>query len=224
MGKELLFHQGLGPFAEFPGYTSLGRDRACGTGFIETGSEPPVAGPSGARMKRMNAPTLAESMIETPIGRLGLLATERGLVKVALATEPFELVADQVATLLGARPTDQPNRLDDTKRQLNQYFEKNRRVFDLRLDLSLVKGFTRRVVRQIEAIAYAHTVSYGEIAAALGRPGAARAVGRACGANPLPVVIPCHRVIRADGSLGGFGGGLDVKRTLLRLERGSAPC
>ncbi|MDR0628013.1 MAG: methylated-DNA--[protein]-cysteine S-methyltransferase [Bifidobacteriaceae bacterium] len=172
----------------------------------------------------MNAPTLAESMIETPIGRLGLLATERGLVKVALATEPFELVADQVATLLGARPTDQPNRLDDTKRQLNQYFEKNRRVFDLRLDLSLVKGFTRRVVRQIEAIAYAHTVSYGEIAAALGRPGAARAVGRACGANPLPVVIPCHRVIRADGSLGGFGGGLDVKRTLLRLERGSAPC
>ncbi|MDR0592107.1 MAG: methylated-DNA--[protein]-cysteine S-methyltransferase [Bifidobacteriaceae bacterium] len=173
-----------------------------------------------ARVPGRGAPevSLAQATIDTPIGRLGLLATEKGLVRVAFEGEPLELALSQAAARLGAVAVDRPARLDPAKRQLDQYFGRDRRVFDLKLDLRLVRGFTLAVVKHLNTLPYGRTVSYGQVAQAVGRPGAARAVGQACGANPVPVVVPCHRIIRAGGSLGGFGGGLDVKTALLALE------
>jgi methylated-DNA-[protein]-cysteine S-methyltransferase len=160
--------------------------------------------------------TLAHTTIDSPIGPLALFATELGLARVALA--PFDALVWRLAGALGARPVDQPERLDGARRQLGQYFDRLRRVFDLKLDLGLVGGFTRAVLKEVNLLPYGHVRSYGEIAAALGRPRAARAVGNACAANPVPLVVPCHRVIRADGSLGGYAGREDIKRALLRLE------
>jgi methylated-DNA-[protein]-cysteine S-methyltransferase len=162
--------------------------------------------------------SVAAASFDSPIGRLGLLATEAGLAKVAFAAEPLEPLIELVARRLGARPVDQPRRLDPARRQLEQYFDRSRRVFDLKVDLGLVKGFGLAVVKLIDVLPYGRTADSGDRAKGVGRPGAARAVGRACAANPVPVVIACHRVIRADGALGGFGGGLAAKRALLALE------
>jgi methylated-DNA-[protein]-cysteine S-methyltransferase len=162
--------------------------------------------------------TLAHATAETPIGRLGLFATEWGLAKVAFEQDRVDRLVREVAAALGARPVHDPARLDQAKRQLDQYFTRMRRVFDLRLDLGLARGFTLEVVKQLNLLPYGRVRAYGEIAALLGRPGAARAVGNACGANPVPVVIPCHRVIRSDGSLGGYAGREHIKRDLLELE------
>jgi methylated-DNA-[protein]-cysteine S-methyltransferase len=164
------------------------------------------------------AATLAGSTIDTPIGRLGLLAGEAGLVKVTFAHEAFGEVAERLSARLGARLVQRPERLDQVKRQLDEYFTGRRRDFDLKLDLSLIAGFALAVAGRLRAIPYGATLTYGQVALSLGRPGAARAVGRACGANPAPVVVPCHRVVAADGRLGGFGGGLDIKSALLTLE------
>ncbi|MDR2381046.1 MAG: methylated-DNA--[protein]-cysteine S-methyltransferase [Bifidobacteriaceae bacterium] len=164
------------------------------------------------------AVTLAHSTLDTPIGRLGLFATELGLVKVTFDSDRLDQLGEQLAARLSACPVDEPDRLDGAKRQLDQYFNRLRRVFDLRLDLGLAQGFTRQVVKTLAVAPYGRTASYGEVAALLGRPGAARAVGRACGANPVPVVVACHRVIRSDGSLGGYAGREHVKRALLALE------
>ncbi|MDR2453637.1 MAG: methylated-DNA--[protein]-cysteine S-methyltransferase [Bifidobacteriaceae bacterium] len=162
--------------------------------------------------------TLAHATLDTPIGRLGLLATELGLAKVAFEHELGDRLVLATATALGAQPVHQPARLDTARRQLDQYFDRLRRVFDLKVDLGLSRGFARQVVKQLVLLPYGRVVSYGRMAQLLGRPGAARAVGNACGANPVPVVAPCHRVIRSDGSLGGYGGREAVKRALLELE------
>ncbi|MDR3359609.1 MAG: methylated-DNA--[protein]-cysteine S-methyltransferase [Bifidobacteriaceae bacterium] len=162
--------------------------------------------------------TLAHTVIDTPIGRLGLFQTEVGLAKVAFEADRVDRLVVEIAQALAARPVHDPARLEGAKRQLDQYFDKLRRVFDLRLDLSLAHGFALDVVKRLNILPYGRTKSYGQLAKELGRPGASRAVGTACGANPLPVVIPCHRVVKADGTLGGYGGGEDIKRTLLELE------
>jgi len=161
---------------------------------------------------------VAYRTIDTPVGTLLLAATEQGLIRVAYRREDHERVLAGLATAVSPRILRAPWRLDETARQLGEYFAGRRRVFDVPLDFRLSKGFRRSVLAHLPEIAYGHTESYGQVAAAVGNPNAVRAVGSACAANPLPVVVPCHRVVRADGSLGGYAGGPEAKRTLLDLE------
>lgn len=150
---------------------------------------------------------------DSPVGPLFLAQTERGLCRIAFSEEALR---DWVGRYFGVEP--QPGSLIEVAAQLREYFSRLRRQFDLALDLRGTP-FQQAVWREVASIPYGETLSYGEIARRLGRgPRAARAVGAAVGANPVPIVIPCHRVVGADGSLVGYGGGLSVKATLLRLE------
>lgn len=165
---------------------------------------------------------LAYRRIDSPIGSLLLVATERGLVRVAFASQDHDRVLDQLATAISPRVLEAPRRLDPVARELDEYFAGTRRDFDLPLDLTTTGEFRRAVQLLLPTIGYGRTVSYSELAALAGRPAAVRAVGTACATNPLPVVVPCHRVLRGDGSLGGYLGGLEAKRTLLDLEASAA--
>lgn len=156
--------------------------------------------------------------IDSPVGPLLLAATPLGLVRVAYQREGYDAVLQALARKISPRILAAPRRLDEAAGQVEEYFAGRRRTFDLALDLRLSAGFRRTVLGHLAAISYGHTESYAEVAAATGHPGAVRAVGSACATNPLPVVVPCHRVVRSDGSLGGYLGGLEVKRTLLELE------
>ena len=156
--------------------------------------------------------------IDSPVGPLLLAATPLGLVRVAYQREGYDAVLRALASKISPRILAAPRRLDDAAGQVEEYFAGRRTDFAIALDLRLSAGFRRTVLDHLAAISYGHTESYAEVAAATGHPGAVRAVGSACATNPLPVVIPCHRVVRSDGSLGGYLGGLEVKRTLLELE------
>ncbi|ALC23869.1 methylated-DNA--[protein]-cysteine S-methyltransferase [Streptomyces pristinaespiralis] len=166
--------------------------------------------------------TFEWAVIGTDIGPLLLAATDEGLVSVAFHAGPAvrDRMPAQLADRLGAEPVEDPaGRLAEPIRQLQAYFAGTLRTFDLPLDWSLSAGFNRQVLRELLAgVAYGAVVGYGELAARVGQPGAAQAVGAAMGSNPLPVVVPCHRVLETDGGLGGFGGGLETKRQLLALE------
>ena len=165
---------------------------------------------------------LAYTRIDTPVGPLLLATTEAGLVRVAFDRENHDAVLDTLASRLSPRILRAPKRLDEAARQLDEYFAGIRTEFTVRVDLSLTGGFRRIVQQHLPEIGYGHTMSYGELARLVGNPKAVRAVGTACATNPLPVVIPCHRVLRTDGSLGGYAGGLDAKAALLSLEGESA--
>lgn len=156
--------------------------------------------------------------IDTPIGALLIAATERGVVRVAFESENHELVLTALADKVSPRILKSPHRLDAVAGELDEYFGGRRTEFDLPLDFSLSRGFRKQVLEHLTAIAYGHTESYSQVAMAAGNPKAVRAVGSACATNPLPIIVPCHRVLRSDGSLGGYLGGLDAKRTLLALE------
>lgn len=156
--------------------------------------------------------------VDSPVGQLLLAATDRGLVRVAYAGEGHDVVLSALADRVSSRVLHAPARLDPAARELDEYFAGRRHAFDLVLDLQLASGFRRTVLQHLPEIGYGSTASYGSVAAAAGKPAAARAVGTACARNPLPVVVPCHRVVRHDGSLGGYVGGPDAKRTLLDLE------
>ncbi|MEU0370248.1 methylated-DNA--[protein]-cysteine S-methyltransferase [Streptomyces sp. NPDC006283] len=166
--------------------------------------------------------TFEWAVIGTHIGPLLLAATDQGLVSVVFhADEAVRRRAlQQLAGRLGAEPVqDATGRLAEPISQLEAYFAGSLHDFDLPLDWSLSAGFNRQVLRELLAgVAYGAVVGYGELAARVGRPDAAQAVGAAMGSNPLPVVVPCHRVVETDGGLGGFGGGLETKRRLLALE------
>jgi methylated-DNA-[protein]-cysteine S-methyltransferase len=162
---------------------------------------------------------VAYTTIDTPVGSLLLAATGTGLVRVAYEREGHDRVLDDLAARLSPRILRAPRRLDTAAREIDEYFAGVRTGFDLPLDLSLSSGFRRLVQRHLPHIAYGHTQSYREVAAIVGNPRAVRAVGTACATNPLPVVVPCHRVLRTDGTLGGYVGGLDAKAALLTLEK-----
>jgi methylated-DNA-[protein]-cysteine S-methyltransferase len=161
---------------------------------------------------------VAYRTVETPVGELLLAATPQGLVRIAYASEGLDTVLQSLAAKISPRILRAPQRLDDAASQLDDYFVGHRRSFQLPLDLRLSRGFRRSVLDHLRGIAYGTTESYGSVAAATGHATAVRAVGSACATNPLPVVVPCHRVLRSDGSLGGYLGGLAAKRTLLDLE------
>ncbi|HEX5466147.1 MAG TPA: methylated-DNA--[protein]-cysteine S-methyltransferase [Candidatus Limnocylindrales bacterium] len=165
---------------------------------------------------------VAYRTVDSPIGSLLLAATEAGLVRVAVEGERHEAVLATLAERISPRILRAPRRLDPVARELDEYFAGARTIFDLPLDRRLSVGFRREVLERLPSIPYGGTASYAAIAGWLGRPRAMRAVGTACATNPLPIVVPCHRVLRSDGSLGGYAGGLDAKRTLLALEAGGS--
>ena len=172
-----------------------------------------------ARLAKAAAPDtdVAYITMQSPIGELLLASTEIGLVRVAFQWadhDPLQELADAISP----RILRSPKRLRQVAQQLDAYFDGTRRHFDLPFDMRLSHGFRREVLDALLRIDYGATASYADVALDTGRPKAVRAVGTACGMNPLPVVIPCHRVIRSDGSLGQYGGGTEVKRTLLELE------
>jgi methylated-DNA-[protein]-cysteine S-methyltransferase len=161
---------------------------------------------------------VAYRTIDTPVGTLLLAATTAGLVRVAYDVEGHDAVLAKLADAVSPRILRAPARLDTAARQIDEYFAKRRTTFDVPVDLRLTDGFRRAVVEHLRDIAYGHRESYAAVAAAVGSPKAVRAVGTACARNPLPVVIPCHRVIRSDGSTGQYAGGPLAKSTLLDLE------
>lgn len=158
---------------------------------------------------------------DTAVGPLMAAWSGQGLVLVAFRAGPAT-VAREVGALerrLGCAVVEDPERLAPVTEQLDAYFAGELKEFDLALDWSLTTGFNRRVLRELATgVPYGAVVGYQDLADRVGEPGAARAVGAAMGANPLPVVVPCHRVVESDGGIGGFGGGLEIKRTLLALE------
>lgn len=161
---------------------------------------------------------VAYTTIDSPVGALLLAATPKGLVRVAYAIEDHDRVLDTLAQRLSPRVLRAPGRLAAAARELDEYFSGQRRVFDLPLDTSLSRGFRQLVQRHLPAIGYGLTSTYKQVAELVGNPGAVRAVGTACATNPLPVVVPCHRVLRSDGTPGRYVGGAAAKKTLLRLE------
>jgi methylated-DNA-[protein]-cysteine S-methyltransferase len=161
---------------------------------------------------------VAYRTLDTPLGSLLLAATEAGLVRVAFAGQDHAAVLANLAEVVSPRVLRAPRRLDDVARELDEYFAGRRSAFDLPLDFRLAHGFRREVLTHLADIGYGATASYAAVAAATGHPKAARAVGSACRVNPLPVVVPCHRVVRADGSPGKYAGGAEAKRMLLAME------
>ncbi|MFD8739566.1 methylated-DNA--[protein]-cysteine S-methyltransferase [Streptomyces sp. NPDC059618] len=162
-------------------------------------------------------------VVGTDIGPLLLAATPQGLVNVVFhaSGKVRETALGRLASRLGAEPVEEPSSplLAEAIRQVEAYFAGERHDFDLPLDWSLISGFNRQVLRELNSgVPFGSVVAYGDLAGRVGAPGAAQAVGVAMGSNPLPVVVPCHRVVESDGGIGGFGGGLETKRKLLALE------
>ena len=162
---------------------------------------------------------VAYRTVDSPLGPLLLAATEAGVVRLAYEREDHDQVLQALALRVSPRVLHAPGRLDEAVRQLEGYFAGRRRAFDVPLDLRLSAGFRRQVLDHLRTIAYGHTESYSSVARATGRAQAVRAVGSACATNPVPLLVPCHRVLRSDGTLGGYVGGLGAKQALLELER-----
>jgi methylated-DNA-[protein]-cysteine S-methyltransferase len=173
-----------------------------------------------ARFVARAEPDVAYAIVDSPIGELVAAVTPQGLVR--LAYEDFggglDAVLDSLATKLSPRILEDPRRLDDVRRELDEYFEGRRETFDLAIDWTLYSDFGRRVLQATAAIPFGATASYGDVAATAGNPRASRAAGRALGANAIPIVVPCHRVIGTSGKLTGYTGGMHRKEALLRLE------
>ena len=162
---------------------------------------------------------VAYAQIDAPLGPMLLAATPRGLVRVALPAEGFDWVLEDLADSVSPRVLEWPARLDEARRELEQYFAGERTRFDVPLDWRMTgAGFSRRVLRATARVPYGVTTTYSEVAAEAGSPRGQRAAGNALGSNPIPIVVPCHRVLRTGGSLGGYGGGPEMKEFLLRLE------
>lgn len=156
--------------------------------------------------------------MESPIGELTVAVTRRGLVTVAFEGEDRDVLFERLARELSPRVMEATSPTDEVRRELEQYFAGNRRRFEVPVDRSLIGPFAQKVLRATSRVGFGELATYGEIAARIDRPNAARAVGSALGSNPIPVVIPCHRIVGAGGKLTGYAGGLDRKETLLRLE------
>jgi len=161
---------------------------------------------------------VAYRTVESPLGPLLLAATPAGVVRVAFEGEGHDAVLAVLAERISPRILHAPGSLDGPTRQLDEYFAGARRAFDVPVDLSLAHGFRRKVLDHLRTIAYGTTESYTVVARASGSPAAVRAVGSACATNPVPLVVPCHRVVRTDGTIGQYRGGTEAKRTLLALE------
>ena len=161
---------------------------------------------------------VAYTTADSPFGPLLLARTKRGLVRVGLPNQDAEELLVDLSERVSPRVLEAPAQLDEARRELDLYFEGKLDHFDLPLDWRLSGGFRRRVLRAIDRTPYGQTRSYTEMARRAGNERAVRAAGSACGSNPIPLVVPCHRVLRTSGALGGYGGGLPMKQALLELE------
>jgi methylated-DNA-[protein]-cysteine S-methyltransferase len=162
---------------------------------------------------------VAYATVDSPIGRLLVASTPRGIVRLGFPTEDYDDVLDQLATRISPRVLEAPACLDAIRRELDAYFEGRLHSFTATLDWTLTgQGFRHEVLKHTAAIPYGRTSTYMEMATKAGNRKAYRAAGNALGSNPIPVIVPCHRVLATGGGLGGYGGGLDVKERLLRLE------
>jgi methylated-DNA-[protein]-cysteine S-methyltransferase len=217
------------------GAAPSGRDRVAGAGrdgdklerALERGPQASkhasvaagaAAGRLVARIVEDDLADVAYGPVDSPFGTLHGAVTRRGLVRLAFPEEDPETMLELLAERVSARIVEAPSLLDPVERELDEYFAGRRRRFELALDWALIGPFGRRVLKRTAAIPYGGYLSYGEVAAEAGSPRGARAAGNALGTNPIPIVIPCHRVLRSQGALGGYGGGLDRKRFLLELE------
>lgn len=160
-------------------------------------------------------------VIPSSIGDVLIVATDDGLATVHPLRVPVEHELERLTRALGPRPERDDEFADDLAEQLDEYFAGTRREFEVTLDWRFVRGFTRRALEAIREIPYGETAGYGEVAISAGSPGAGRAVGTACAMTPFSIIVPVHRVIRADGSIGEYGGHPEIKRFLLDLERPS---
>jgi len=156
--------------------------------------------------------------VDSPFGPLLAATTRRGLVRLAYPDEGPDTVIDDLARRVSPRVLEAPARLDEIRRELDEYFEGGRRDFDLAVDWVLTAGFARRVLQATSRIPFGQVRTYGQMAANAGNQRAARATGNALGSNPIPIVVPCHRVVRAGGNLGGYTGGIERKIKLLGIE------
>ena len=161
---------------------------------------------------------VAFARVDSPLGPLLVAATRRGLVRLAYPNERPDGVLSELAAAVSPRILESPAALDGVRRQLDEYFEGSRRRFDAAVDWSLTRGFTTKVLRATARIPYGSVSTYREVAGRAGNDRAYRAAGNALGSNPIPIVVPCHRVLHSGGGLGGYTGGLDRKEFLLRLE------
>lgn len=161
---------------------------------------------------------VAYATMESPFGELVVAGTERGIVRVALPQSDHDALLEDLATRISPRVLEAPARLDPVRRELEQYFQGRLMKFSVPVDWRLSAGFRSKVLHAIARIPYGHTLSYGEVAAKAGNPRAFRAAGTACGSNPVPLIVPCHRVVQSSGAVGNYGGGPEMKEALLKLE------
>ncbi len=171
-----------------------------------------------ARAARDGLLDVAHGAYDSPLGTLRIVVTRRGLVRLSYPGEGAEHLLEEIADRVSPRIFEAPERTDAVRQQLDEYFAGRRRSFDVPVDWRLVRGFAGDVLRATAAIPFGSVSSYREVAARAGSPNAYRAAGNALGSNPIPIVVPCHRVLHAGGGLGGYTGGLDRKRFLLDLE------
>ena len=177
-----------------------------------------VHGRLAALAERRGLLDVSYRTIDSPLGPLLLAATPKGLVRVAFSREDHDSVLSRLAIDVSPRILRTPRRLDRAARQLEEYFARKRRAFTVPVDLQLARGFRRSVLVHLRDIPYGATQSYTEVAKAAGNASAVRAAASACSHNPLPLVVPCHRVVRSDGSVGEYLGGPEAKRALLAME------
>jgi len=161
---------------------------------------------------------VAYGFADSPFGRLMVAVTPRGLIRLDYPDRDIDRSLEELASDVSPRILESPRATEAIRRELDEYFEGKRRRFDIRVDLSPVHGFRRKVLEHTARIPYGSVSTYTEVAAKAGSPRGMRAAGNALGSNPVPIVVPCHRVLRTGGALGGYTGGLDRKVTLLRLE------
>ena len=187
----------------------------------------PPGGPSAEALTALTARAAKEGLVDvayaqvdSPLGPLTVAATARGLVRVAYPERPLDDVLAGIAEEVSPRVLEAPERLESIRRELDEYFEGRLRHFSEPIDWALSRGFFRRVLEATSRIGYGEVRTYGEVAASAGSPRAVRAAGNGLGSNPMPVVVPCHRVVRTGGGLGGYTGGIERKEFLLSLERG----
>jgi methylated-DNA-[protein]-cysteine S-methyltransferase len=186
---------------------------------VNDDDNPPLHARLASAAARDDVLDLAYRTVDSPVGSLLIAATPAGLVRVAFTTEDHDAVLQNLSDRISSRLLHAPARLDSLAYQLDEYFSGRRRSFDVPLDWQLSKGFRRTVLEHLALdIDYGTTASYGTLARLSGSPKAVRAVGTTCATNPIPVVVPCHRILRADGALGGYRGGPAAKRVLLDLE------
>lgn len=188
--------------------------------FTDGGNDQRLTSRLAALAEREGLLDVAYHIVDSPFGPLLLAATAEGLVRLAFDRENHDGVLARLAIDVSPRILRTPRRLDDAARQLDQYFAGQRRAFNLLVDLRLARGFRRDVLVHLRDIPYGSTQSYATVARAAGNPSAIRAAASACSHNPVPLVVPCHRVVRSDGSMGAYLGGTEAKQALLAMEAG----